>query len=220
MNSKNKFRVVTLASVITMSAIVTIPVSTAAQAQTPPSQNCALHIWPTKNLSAGNIGSSMNGLLPALIAGSSAKQTELASAVLDGPGQLDRLISADPVKLLKLPNGTKIVTHDAPNLQSQVNEKAPALESGCRYELRVVSIIYGRHPLYGKDIVSRFAFREISADGKSIRSYNKQARVKMHNFPNNSIPENDQERNIMADMMNGAFVDGFIKFVSSIKEFR
>lgn len=183
-------------------------------------EKCQLHIWPTKMLSAANAGSGMSGILPALIAGSSEKQGQLASAVLDGPGQLSQIMTANPVSLFKLPADTVVVAHEAPEIKTPVGEAEPTFEAGCRYELRVGSISYNRHPLYGKDILSYFAFQKIDADGKIAKKYKKQARVKMHDFPKNSLPKDEEERQVMAGMMNEAFKAGLVKFVTSFKEFR
>ncbi len=196
--------------------IAGVIVTMAALAIGPAKANpCELHIWPTAKLNGGTMGSGMPGLLPALMTGDTRAQVKVLGSVLDPAGQSQQLKSLDLESTLGLPAQTAIYFHDAPQ-DWKVGERNTASQASCYYELKVDEILFNRHPLYGKDILSFFTFRSF-ADGQHIAfRISSRVRTKMPDFPKKVEADADSIAAVSA-MVNRAFVTDFTIFAKSVR---
>lgn len=175
---------------------------------------CELHIWPTVKLNGATMGSGMPGLLPALMAGDTSAQIKVLGSVLDPAGQLQELKSIDLESTLGLPVRTVIFFHDAPQ-DWKMTERNTASKASCYYELKVDEILFNRHPLYGKDILSFFTFRSFGNGQRVAFRVSDRVRTKMPDFPKKVQADADSIAAV-SQMVNRAFLADFTVFAKSV----
>jgi len=144
---------------------------------------CELHVWPTTNLGGATMGSGTQGLLPALMAGDTTKQVQVLGAVLDPDGQVDQFRELDLVKTFALPSDTQVVFHSPTTVGRWPDKRNAASQASCYFEFWVDQILFNRHPLYGKDILSLFTFRRYGAGDSVAFRMGGRYRTKMETFP-------------------------------------
>lgn len=193
----------------------------AGTAQSAHATGCVLHVWSTDDLGGATMGSSFSGALPALMSGSTDKQVSVLRQLLNPAKQIEQMKSLDFKVLLNLPADTEIVYHDVGavtvDASTGLSSKPISGPGGrCEYNFKIEQILFNRHPLYGKDILTFFKFTENGGDGKQLSSTRDRVRTKMHGFP--SKVESDQASvELVANMVADAFKKDVTIFSARIK---
>jgi hypothetical protein len=201
-------------------AAATLALALPGNAVAAANEACELHIWPANLFSAGSIGSvatkdssgAADGAIQRVIVASSAdtsqKYQDVLTKVLSKENQINEIRDADPVAKLNLPQGTNLIVHDAENYIFTKGRRSSQSNASCYYELSIDHIIFNRHPLYGKDIMTYFSFRNFGNDATVDKYHSKRFRRKIGKF---SIEE-DANSADAASRIRKAFLEGFLEF--------
>ncbi|BCA59659.1 hypothetical protein HMP06_2428 [Sphingomonas sp. HMP6] len=163
------------------------------------------------------MGSWAPGAIPALMAGKTDKQIAVLEALLSPTQQVEQFKKLDLRATFGLGADTEIIFHDP--IDAGWNSRTRNTTSGatCYYEFRVGQIIFNRHPLYGKDILAFFTFRQFK-DGATVgMESSDRVRTKMPTFPQ-KVQSDPTSVTAAAGLISEAFETDITIFANRIKK--
>lgn len=136
---------------------------------------CEMHIWPAERMNSVTTGLLGGGLFDAALhSGRDATNKTLIASALDGPSQLDALLSLDLRGLLMRSPGTTIVVHETPlerKTMNKVKSRRSDSTAQCYSELIVADVFYQKAAIYGRSLRTLFMIRDFENDQKIDREY-------------------------------------------------
>ncbi|GEM_PF-3228134 len=175
-----------------------------------------MHVWPTNRLDGATMASWAGGVIPALMAGKTDKQIAVLTALLNPTQQVERFKKLDLRAAFGLAADTEIVYHDPIDARWKSSTRNTESRAACYYEFRVDQIMFNRHPLYGKDILAFFTFRDFAAGESITLKSSDRIRTKMPAFPQ-KIESDPVSVAAAAGLINEAFATDITIFANRIK---
>ena len=179
-------------------------------------EHCEMHVWPTNHLDGATMGSWAGGVIPALMAGKTDKQIAVLTALLNPAQQVERFKKIDLRATFGLAADTEIVYHDPIDAGWKSGTRNTASGAACYYEFRVDQIMFNRHPLYGKDILGFFTFRDFGSGETISVKLSDRVRTKMPAFPQ-KVESDPASVAAAAGLINEAFATDITIFANRIK---
>jgi hypothetical protein len=190
-------------------AILAFGTATAAQA-------CELHVWPADVLDVGTVGTQANrdgvtdrgGLIGGMFSSSNPDRFEVLTATHPQERQTALIEAAAPAAALSLAEGCAVVLHAGEAYDRDRKTRNTGSAASDYHELSIDAVYFNSHPLYGKDILTYFTFRNFGDRPQYVRQTSKMKRVKMKGIAFTTRDE------VAASMtaIEGAFVETFAKF--------
>lgn len=211
--------VLVLASSVNSKGVSTLQADGVSEAA-PQTDGCELHIWPTDNLNVGSAGSTASkhgnteaaGIIPAAFSGKNGAYQEVLSKLLNKDGQIEALRKAEPAQLFQLRGNTVVIYHvNMPFNNTKIKRN---VQSSCYSEIKVDNVMFNHHPLYGKDILAFFTYRDFGNDETVDRSKSVRVRRKIGKF---SL-EVDRDAPAAIAAIQTAFIDDFKEFAKRVTE--
>ena len=183
---------------------------------------CELHIWPTDNLNVGSVGSTASkhgnteptGIIPAAFSGKNGAYQEILSKLLNKEGQIEALRKAEPAQLFQSKPNTVVLYHVNMPFSNMKNKRNVQSSSSCYSEIKVDNVMFNHHPLYGKDILAFFTYRDFGNDATVDISKSVRARRKIEKF---SL-EVDRDSPAAIAAIQTAFIDDFKEFAKRVTD--
>jgi hypothetical protein len=180
------------------------------------SQACELHVWPADVLDVGTVGTQANrdgvtdrgGLIGGMFSSNNPDRLEVLAATLPQERQAALIEGAAPAAGLSLAVGCAVVLHTGEAYDRDNKGRGSSSVSDDYHELSIDAVYFNSHPLYGKDILTYFTFRNFGDRAQYVRQTSKMKRVKMKGLAFTTPAE------VAASMraIEGAFVETFGKF--------
>jgi hypothetical protein len=188
------------------------PVSAGRQ----PISDCELHVWPAKVLEVGTVGTvggregvtARGGLIGALFSEKNPDRMQILAATLYQERQLSLISGSEPNRLLLSDPQCRIIVHESQEFDRSLKTRQTPSLASIYYELSVDAVYFNSHPLYGKDILAYYTFRNFGEDEKYRRQVSRHKRVKTGAL---SFESEDASR-VSLDAIEQAFVETFRKF--------
>lgn len=179
-------------------------------------QGCELHIWPADVLDVGTVGTQANrdgvidrgGLIGGMFSSSNPDRMEVLTATLPKDQQTTLIEGAAPAVALSLAESCAVILHPEEAYDRERKTRNSTSTSADYHELSVDAVYFNSHPLYGKDILTYFTFRNFGAAQEYARQTSKMKRVKMKGIAFTTSEE------VAASMqaIRVAFAETFTKF--------
>lgn len=185
--------------------------ATAATAQDSANAECELHLWSSEDFGSLPFGDGLAPALAAMFPGDLSGTVDgqfksLATANV----QLDSVKAADPVTILGLPAGTRIITHsDTEDQKITRTRKQRRSDSaaGCYYELHVVSHYLIEDIVWGDRFSTDFEFRSYSANPQWDFRHQGEGANKLTVFPVKATDDPTQAITKVADAIKANFLE-------------
>lgn len=203
-----------LGGLIVVFAITSSPSS----AQDLEGPECELHIWPAEVLEVGSVGTLVDrdgvtdrgGLIGALFDNGNPDRQEILAATLFEERQLELLDGANPVETLALDSECQVVTHFGDLFDAESRDRQTDSIANRYYELKIDSIYFNSHPIYGRDILAFYTFRIFSEEGQYEKRIRRNKRVKTGRISF----EGEAEIAASVTAIEEAFIGTFRKFAT------
>lgn len=202
-------RSLTSCSVFVCAIAAMIGSATPASAQAPGSAACELHMWPAEDFGSLPFGDGLAPALAAMFPGDlSGSVDDQFKRLATANVQLDAVKAADPVTILGLPAGTRIITHsDTEDQKITRTRKQRRSDSAaaCYYELHVVSHYLIEDIVWGDRFSTDFDFRSYSANPQWDFRHQGEGANKLTVFPVKATDDPAQAITKVADAIKANF---------------
>jgi hypothetical protein len=186
-----------------------------AQAQSAPA--CSLHVFPTIEGQAQNIGLFGPGLInEAINSEKNVSNAEYMREALSPRFQVDAFKTIDLVKALGLPAGTEIV-YEVPIADRDITTKAKTRLTDstvdCYAELIVTQNLYQQKVIYGRSLNNRFIFKDFRGGLKTAKLVKGRGGNGVSEFP----PKTEEDRPKADADLRRAFLANFEEYAKTIR---
>jgi hypothetical protein len=195
----------------------TVTAAIAAPAQAAAEPACSLHVFPTIEGQAQNIGLFGPGLLNEAINGEkNVANAEYMRDALSPRFQVEAFKTIDLVKALGLPEGTEVV-YEVPIADRDITTKAKTRltesTATCYAELIVTQNLYQQKIIYGRSLNNRFIFKDFRGGLKTTKLVKGRGGNGISEFP----PKTEADRPKADADLRRAFLANFEEYAKTIR---
>lgn len=188
-----------------------------APAQAAAEPACSLHVFPTIEGQAQNIGLFGPGLLNEAINGEkNVSNAEYMREALSPRFQVEAFKTIDLAKALGMPEGTEIV-YEVPIADRDITTKAKTRltdsTATCYAELIVTQNLYQQKIIYGRSLNNRFIFKDFRGGLKTAKLVKGRGGNGISEFP----PETEADRPKADADLRRAFLANFEEYAKTIR---
>lgn len=195
----------------------TAAISASAQNQAAAEPACSLHVFPTIEGQAQNIGLFGPGLInEAINSEKNTSNAEYMREALSPRFQIDAFKTIDLAKALGMPAGTEII-YEVPIADRDITTKAKTRltdsTAKCYAELIVTQNLYQQKVIYGRSLNNRFIFKDFRGGLTETKMVKGRGGNGISEFP----PETPEDRPKADADLRRAFLANFEEYAKTIR---
>ncbi|TIX51309.1 hypothetical protein [Alteraurantiacibacter aquimixticola] len=189
-------------------------------APAPAAEACELHVFPTIEGQAQNIGflSAAGGVIGAAVEAANNEDRNISEAeyLRDALGprfQVESFQTIDLPEALALAEGTQVI-YETPiadrNITTRVKTRLTESTAPCYVELIVTQNLYQKKVIYGRSLNNRFIFKDFRNGEEEARLVKGRGGNGLTHFP----PETVEEREAADADLRQAFLANFMEYAA------